>query len=152
METHRKIIQVIKEILQKLQVEFSDISLVEVAGQSIFKIETENSGILIGFKGDRIRALNDIVRKIIEKDDREYRFMIDVNDYKIKQIKQIQENAKILAERAKSMQYDVEMQPMNGYERLIVHATLSDDPEFKELKTESTGVGSERRIVIKFNS
>ena len=145
-----KITQIIKDILERLQIEFSDVSVFEVVGQTIFKIETKESGILIGFNGDRIHAFNTLVRRIVEKEDRSFRFMVDVNDYKVKQIEQIQENAKMLAERAKSLRYDVEMQPMNGYERLIVHATLSDNPEFKEIKTESTGVGKDRRLVIKF--
>jgi spoIIIJ-associated protein len=53
----------------------------------------------------------------------------------------------MMAERARSFQYDVELTPMNAYERLIVHTVLSDSPN---VKTESSGEGRNRRVVIKY--
>ena len=53
----------------------------------------------------------------------------------------------MMAERARSFQYDVELSPMSSYERLIIHTTLSDAPN---VKTESQGEGRNRRVVIKY--
>ena len=55
----------------------------------------------------------------------------------------------MMAERARSLQYDVELTPMSAYERLIVHTTLQNEPH---VKTESQGEGYGRRIVIKYSA
>ena len=76
-------------------------------------------------------------------------FLIDVNEHRTKQIKDIQTKAIMMAERARSFQYDVELTPMSAYERLIVHTTLQDAPN---VKTESQGEGRNRRVVIKYSA
>jgi spoIIIJ-associated protein len=55
--------------------------------------------------------------------------------------------AVMMAERARSFRYDVELSPMSAYERLIVHSALSSEPH---VKTESQGEGRGRRVVIKY--
>ncbi|MBI4094123.1 hypothetical protein HY417_04115 [Candidatus Kaiserbacteria bacterium] len=77
----------------------------------------------------------------------ELHFLIDVNDYRAKQIKDLQQKALMMAERARSFQYDVELSPMTSYERLIIHTTLQDAPN---VKTESQGEGRNRRVVIRY--
>ncbi len=76
-------------------------------------------------------------------------FLVDVNDYRTKQIKDLQAKALMMAERARSFQYDVELSPMSSYERLIIHTTLQDAPN---VKTESQGEGRSRRVVIKYSA
>ena len=62
-------------------------------------------------------------------------------------IKDLQSKALMMAERARSFQYDVELSPMSAYERLIVHTTLQGTPN---VKTESQGEGRNRRVVIRY--
>ena len=76
-------------------------------------------------------------------------FLIDINEQRTRQIKDIQTKALMMAERARSFQYDVELTPMSAYERLIVHTTLQDAPN---VKTESQGEGRGRRVVIKYSA
>lgn len=76
-------------------------------------------------------------------------FLVDVNGYRTQKIKDLQSKALMMAERARSLQYDVELSPMSAYERLIVHTTLQDAPN---IKTESQGEGRNRRVVIKYSS
>jgi len=76
-------------------------------------------------------------------------FLVDINDYRTKQIKDLQTKALMMAERARSFQYDVELSPMSSYERLIIHTTLQDAPN---VKTESQGEGRSRRVVIKYSA
>jgi predicted RNA-binding protein Jag len=52
-----------------------------------------------------------------------------------------------MSDRAKSFKIDVELDPMSSYERMIVHSYLEGVPE---IKTESIGEGSSRRVVIKY--
>ncbi|MBV9159752.1 MAG: hypothetical protein JO019_04115 [Candidatus Kaiserbacteria bacterium] len=146
---------IVKELLDNLGVPYSDVSHSEMAGQHIFSIQTEAAPILIGGRGDTIYALDMLVKKIYEKKhpaaegEEEPRFLVDVNDYQVKRIKDIQNKALMMAERARSFQYDVELTPMSAYERLIVHTTLQDQPN---IKTESQGEGRGRRVVIKYSA
>ena len=76
-------------------------------------------------------------------------FLVDVNDHRARQIRDLQTKAVMMAERARSFQYDVELTPMSAYERLIIHTTLQNAPN---VKTESQGEGRNRRVVIKYSA
>jgi len=148
---------IIKELLTAAGIEHSDVTESELAGQAIYSIITkEPAQELIGFHGDTIHAIDSLVKKIAEKrlpspvevgDRSNGLFLVDINDHRTKQIKDLQSKALIMAERARSFQYDVELSPMSGYERLIVHTTLADA---SNIKTESQGEGRNRRVVIKY--
>ena len=156
---------VLKQLLDALGIPYSGIAHSEIAGQTIFSVQTDAAPLLIGGRGDTIHALDMLVKKIYEKqfddahrkaadsagaeqtDAPAERFLVDVNDYQVKRIKDIQAKALMMAERARSFQYDVELTPMSSYERLIVHTTLQDQPN---IKTESQGEGRGRRVVIKY--
>ena len=59
----------------------------------------------------------------------------------------LKNEALVLAQRAKAFKSNVEMAPMNAYERMIIHSVFASD---KEIKTESEGEGKMRRIVFKY--
>ncbi len=135
---------------------YSKIVRSEIAGQEIFSIETDGDARqLIGAHGDTVHALDLLAKKIYEKrfptpeGGEGPKFLVDVNEYRTKQIKDLQAKALMMAERARSFQYDVELSPMSAYERLIIHTTLQDAPN---VKTESQGEGRNRRVVIKYNA
>ncbi|MEK7601117.1 MAG: R3H domain-containing nucleic acid-binding protein [Patescibacteria group bacterium] len=146
---------ILKEMLTALGVSYKGVTRTEIAGQTIFTIETDDARTLIGAHGDTIYALDMLVKKILEKRQPLVEgadspmFLVDINDYRAKQIKDLQTKALMLAERARSFQYDVELTPMSAYERLIIHTTLQDAPN---VKTESQGEGRNRRVVIKYST
>ena len=149
---HETIETILKELLASMGIADAVVTRSEVAGQTIFSIQTSEARALIGGHGDTIQALDMIVKKIAEKrlapeETRDQHFLVDVNDYRVNQIKDLQTKALMMAERARSFQYDVELSPMSAYERLIVHTTLQDAPN---VKTESQGEGRTRRVVIKY--
>jgi len=76
------------------------------------------------------------------------RIILDVEDYKDRQIKKIERLAKNLARDVVRTKTDVEMDNMNSYERRIVHNILSN---FKGVTTESVGEEPNRHVVIKYN-
>ena len=55
----------------------------------------------------------------------------------------------MLAERAKTFKSDIEMPPINAYERMLVHSMFIND---REIKTESEGEGKTRRIIFRYAS
>lgn len=144
----------IREFLDSVGLSYSGLSRRTVAGQTVFAIETDAAPTIIGSHGDTLHAMDYLVKKIVEQKIRsseeaaeEALFLIDVNDYRAKKLRDLEAKAKIMAERARSFQYDVELSPMSAYERLIIHSTLAGMPN---IKTESQGEGRSRRVVIKY--
>ncbi len=150
---------ILKGLLESAGALYKDILLVEVAGQKIYMINADDGKVLIGMHGDTIHAIDFLVKKIVEQqtatpdaatersENESMHFLIDVNDYRTRQIRDLQTKALMMAERARSFQYDVELSPMSAYERLIVHTTLQNAPN---IKTESQGEGRNRRVVIRY--
>ena len=166
---------ILKELLEALGVTHSGILKSEIAGQTLFAIQTQDSRPLIGVHGDTVYAIDHLVKKIAEKHligpsapagseeqnnetpemteeperiKRGLQFLVDVNDYRAKQIKDLETKALMMAERSRAFQYDVELTPMSSYERLIIHTVLANAPN---VKTESQGEGRNSRIVIKYS-
>lgn len=73
-------------------------------------------------------------------------YIVDVNFYRKERERLIVELARAAAHKAMVTKTDVELPPMNAYERRLVHVEITTHPE---LKTESTGAGRDRHIVIK---
>ena len=148
---------ILTELLDALGVSYSGIEKSEIAGQEIYAIRTDDARTLIGAHGDTVHALDMLAKKIYEKrnpaeggeGERTPMFLVDVNDYRSKQIKDLQTKALMMAERSRSFQYDVELSPMSSFERLIIHTTLQAAPH---IKTESQGEGRNRRVVIKYSA
>src|SRR3989344_3782402 len=115
----------LKEFLEAAGLQYSGIVRNDVAGQMIFSIQADDARPLIGMHGDTVHALDHLVKKIVEKrlapeaaegavvrtEPETPHFLIDVNDYRAKQIKDLQNKALMMAERARSFQYDVELSP-----------------------------------------
>src|ERR1700690_1032237 len=99
---------ILKELLDAMGVPYSGIVRSTVAGQEIFSIQTDDARTLIGAHGDMVHALDMLVKKISENrapastavaEERGPMFLIDVNDYRSKQIKDLQAKAVMMAER-----------------------------------------------------
>lgn len=156
---------ILKELLDAAGISYKSVTRSEAAGQTILSVEVSDARDLIGPRGEVILAIDYLVKKIIEEQMQEKKegndssteletrrgemFLVDANGYRTKQIKDLQAKALMMAERARSFQYDVELSPMSAYERLIVHTTLQDSPN---VKTESQGEGRSRRVVIKYSA
>ncbi|OHA26171.1 MAG: hypothetical protein A3C06_03540 [Candidatus Taylorbacteria bacterium RIFCSPHIGHO2_02_FULL_46_13] len=153
MTQHEKIKHTIEEFLTRMGIAFEEVSLVEGQDQLAFVIKSSESHLLIGSRGAHISALNHLIKRIagkqLESTDQPLNFYVDINDYHDKLTREIKNKAHILAERARSFKTNVEMEPMSSYERMIVHTFFEN---IKDIETESTGVGSQRRIVLKYVS
>jgi len=148
-EAIQKIQILIQNLLEKMSCSGS-VDFIEYPENLFFSIHTTDGNILIGENGDRLRALNHVVHKIVEREayagSDDFKFFIDVNDYQKQKIEEIKDLARLSAQRVRYFKKEVEMRPMNAYERRIIHATLT---EYPDISTQSTGAGDERRVVIK---
>jgi len=153
-KTNLIIKEIVENFLNKLSVDFDEININnDNEGGLRFSIKSNDSGILIGGGGNNIKALNHLIKQIIWKNENinteGINFFIDVNDYQFKNIEKIKNNAIEVAKKAVVFRRNIEMDPMSSFERMIVHSTLSDNPD---VTTESTGEGPFRRINIIFKN
>ena len=118
-------------------------------GVTTLKMYTSNNPIVIGKNGANLEALTVIVRQFIKNlTSNGPRIILDVEDYKDRQVKKLERLAKNLARDVVRTKVDIEMDNMNSYERRIVHHVLTD---FKGVKTESVGEEPNRHVVIKYD-
>ncbi|HEY4477165.1 MAG TPA: R3H domain-containing nucleic acid-binding protein, partial [Candidatus Paceibacterota bacterium] len=120
-----------------------------VIGDSIiYSIRTNDAALLIGEDGQNLLALNHLLRRVIERkiEGVEAKFLIDVNDYRRRRFDELKDQARMSAQRVRYFKKEVTLEPMNAFERRIVHLALQ---EYPDISTESTGEGSSRRVVIR---
>lgn len=111
------------------------------------KMFSDKNAILIGKNGQTLQSLQIIIRQHIFQEIGSYPYiLLDVENYKEKQNKNLEYLAKKLAREVISTKEPVVMDNMNSYERRIVHNALT---EFKEITTISEGEEPNRHIVIK---
>ena len=144
----QQITNTLKQLLQAAGLPLFDVEVGTTVGQTVFQIKTTEPRVFLGPRGDTLHAIDYLIKKMMEKSGiPDPHFIIDVDGFRTKQIIDLQQKALIMAGRAQSFKYDVELTPMSSYERLIVHSALSSVPN---IKTESRGEGRDRRIVIRY--
>ena len=109
-------------------------------------IDSKRNPVLIGKSGRTLQALNELTRLAVSNKFRHrYRILLDVGGYKEDRYSRIAYLAKRAAEEVVKTKYPVQLDPMTPDERRIVHNTLTG---WKNIKTESSGEGSERAVNI----
>lgn len=92
-----------------------------------------------------LSAFNHLFNQILRKEEGVH-YIFDLNYYRKERERLIIELARAAARKATVTKEEVELPPMNAYERRLVHTEITTHPE---LKTESRGIGKERRVVIR---
>lgn len=111
------------------------------------RLETPDTGLLIGYHGETLQALQLILNLVLAKKAGEYlKIIVHVGDYREKRNSYLESLAHEIAERVSSSGQEEIMPPMSSFERRLIHLSLADHPS---VKTESTGENRERRIVVK---
>ena len=147
----------IKELIEKTTVSVQEINLVpDGAKSSWFSVKVSEPHFFLGRDGEALLALNHLARRMVEArlpiqevpaKRGELDFLIDINDFQKKRVDNIRAIAHMMAERARYFKSSIEIDPMSAFERRIVHEFLSNATD---LKTESSGTGLSRRVVIKY--
>lgn len=111
-------------------------------------ISENDTGIVIGSKGETLNALQYIVNLLTNKHTKNfYRVTINVANYRDRRKKAIEQNAQKIAFRVLKTKRSFALKPMNSYERRIVHYALQN---FKGIETVSSGKFPNRKVVIKY--
>ncbi len=145
----KEIQNLITELVEGLNVKVNKIDILEEKNNNTwFALDVTEPHLFINREGEALQALNHLVRRIIEKKlSPDESFLIDINDFHKKKVEAVRAVAHMMSERARYFKSSVEVDPMSAFERRIVHEFLADA---NDIKTESTGVGAGRRVVIKY--
>jgi len=132
-------------ILQRISSECK-VTVNETPEKIILDIEGDNSGLLIGRRGQNIDALQYLLNKAINKfENRHKMILIDSGEYRKRREEFLLGLAEKIRERVKKTMKPVSLANMNAHDRRIIHMVLQED---ESLITQSRGEGKYRKIVI----
>lgn len=140
-----KVEQFLKEFVENLN--NGTTYTIEIKEKCLYvSINGDNIGNLIGYRGEALYALENILKAISNKDT-ENRVIVrlDIENYKEKRIKTLQDVANKKARIVEKTGKMITLEPMQAYERKIIHSFLQENPK---VETRSIGQEPRRRIVI----
>jgi spoIIIJ-associated protein len=140
--------EVLAEILNLMGISAEvELRVGEKSDETVVEIRTENSGLLIGRKGQTLEALQYLVSRIAgERGGMEGpHIVVDIENYRQRRRKALEDMALRLGEKAKRQRKTVTIDALSAADRRIIHAALQDDPW---VTTKSLGQGSYRRLLI----
>ena len=146
----REVVKYIKDYLVKLLKNLGFTVNVEIKNKEIvptYIIYSDNDALLIGKNGKNLQALSVVVNQHITRElGKTYKFIIDINSYKEKHEKSLEQLAKRIAREVAQTKIEVKLDSMNSYERRIIHNILNNN---KRVYTESEVEEPNRYVVIK---
>ena len=149
-ETEKLAIDIVNYLLSSLKVEvktfFRDKD--DFDSKSIyFEIEGDDSGLIIGRKGETLRSFEFLISFIIKRQlDKRVRVILDVEGYQERRRSNLVSVAETTAKKVVRYGKPIKMDPMSPFDRRIIHLALEKD---KKVVTESQGTGPRRQVVIK---
>ena len=139
--------EVLKELLDALNIE-ANVETKIRDGKIKYEIYPKNNSVLIGKKGHILDSIQVYVRQaIFNVIDMYVNLSVDVENYKEKQNYFLEKKVKKIAREVTLSKVSVKLDPMNSYERKLVHEAIQG---FKYISSESEGEEPNRRVVIKY--
>ena len=112
-------------------------------------LEGKSLGALIGRRGETLDAIQQLTSYAVNRGgDRRCRIQLDAENYRERREQSLCRLAEKMAEKAVRYRRNVTMEPMNAYERHVIHTALQDTPH---VTTYSTGVDPNRRVIISYD-
>lgn len=144
-ETARQARAFLAGLAQRMGVDV-EIAVAESEEQLRMQLSGENMSLLIGRRGETLDALQYLTSLTVNRGREEYlRVSLDTENYRAKREEALRKLAVRMANRAKKSGRRVALEPMNPYERRILHSALQNDPE---VTTHSEGEEPYRRVII----
>ena len=135
------------ELARKMGTTFN-VEVNEKDGVISILIVTDNNAVIIGKDGNTLNSIQMILRQSLRKfGNFDIKVNLDIAGYKSKREKNIMYEAKKIAREVSKTRVDAKLDPMNSYERRLVHTAIAD---FKHIETESEGEEPNRCVVIKY--
>jgi spoIIIJ-associated protein len=133
-------------LLEAMALEASVESSVE-PDRAVIEVNGEDLGMLIGRRGQTLDALQEVTRTAVQRRLRSrVRLLVDVEGYRSRRRASLAEYATAMATRAKERGTEIELEPMNAYERKIVHDAVA---EVEGASSFSEGEEPQRKVIVR---
>ncbi len=133
------------KVFKAMNMEVS-ISVETVDNEMNIELSGKDMGVLIGKRGQTLDSLQYLTSIVVNKGQKEYiRVKVDTENYRSRRKETLENLAKNLAYKAKRTKNPVSLEPMNPYERRIIHSALQND---KYVTTHSEGEDPFRKVII----
>lgn len=133
-------------VLKAMDMEVEIKTSIDEEGALCIEMNGDNMGILIGKRGQTLDSLQYLVSLVVNKDTEDYiRVKVDTEDYRRRRKETLENLAKNIAYKVKRTKRPVSLEPMNPYERRVIHSALQND---KYVTTHSEGDEPFRRVVV----
>lgn len=135
----------LRDVTEKMGLEL-EITAKEGKGNIFIDIQGKDSGTIIGKRGQTLDAIQYLTSLVVNKqNDKLVRVVVDAENYRSKREKTLMQLANRLADKVYKTKRSVKLEPMNPYERKVIHATLQSSPY---VTTRSEGQDPYRRVII----
>ncbi len=129
-----------------MNIEAKVLSEIDEEGALCINIDGKNMGVLIGKRGQTLDSLQYLANRVANKEQDGYvRVKLDTENYRERRKKTLENLAKNIAFKVKRNRKAVALEPMNPYERRIIHSALQDDDK---IATHSEGEEPFRKVVV----
>jgi len=116
-------------------------------GRVSVEVNGDGLGILIGRRGQTLEAVQELTRTAVQRRLRAHvRLLVDVESYRARRRETLAEYAREMADRAKERGTEIELEPMNAYERKIVHDAIAD---IDGVSSFSEGEDPQRKVIVR---
>ena len=116
-------------------------------GRAVVDVTGEDLGLLIGRRGQTLEALQEVTRTAVQRRLRaRVRVLVDVEGYRARRRASLAEYARAMARRARERGTEIELEPMNAYERKVVHDAIA---EVDGASSFSEGEEPYRKVIVR---
>ena len=142
-----KALEFLSSVFEGMRMDVSiDISLDEENKELSINLSGDDMGVLIGKRGQTLDALQYLTGQVVNKNQNEYiRVKLDTENYRERRMETLETLAKNIAYRVRRTRRPIALEPMNPYERRIIHSALQNE---KDVLTRSEGEEPYRHVVI----
>lgn len=145
-QTVKAVEEFIRDTLKAMDMEVEITSSIDGDGALCVDMKGEHMGILIGKRGQTLDALQYLANRVANKHQDGYvRVKLDTENYRARREETLKHLAKNIAHKVKRNRRPVALEPMNPYERRIIHSALQSDPY---VTTHSEGEEPYRKVVV----
>lgn len=140
----------LKGLLQRMDSDAMPVAEETPEGNIKVELKGSNLGVLIGRRGETLDAIQHLTNDVMNRrDDKRVRITIDTENYRQKREETLQRLAEKVAGKVRKYRRNVTLEPMNSYERHVIHVVLQD---WEDITTYSVGSDSNRRIVVAYSN
>lgn len=145
-QTIQAVEQFVKDTLKAMNMEVEITSSIDEDGALCVNMKGDHMGILIGKRGQTLDSLQYLANRVANKHQSGYvRVKLDTENYRARREETLKHLAKNIAHKVKRNRRPVVLEPMNPYERRIIHSALQSDPY---VTTHSEGEEPYRKVIV----